>query len=446
MSSAAQVSILVQVPALSQIIPVSVHLAGHFSDLISQILAKAAITEAVPGYHLYGLTDEFKAFRDDALCSTLFMKTYRQFVLQAGSYKPVTVMFEGRIADIDVPELTLLGDLIYIASQCFSFSIVDECYIAVDSATMVVLHVDDPVTAPLIVLKRFHLYSANLTFASSISIGRVAMPMITLPKVLLAAPIKSLLSGKRGEKGTEPLQFAEIAEDRLKVLLKDTSLATPAEQNSLLFLLFGTNEKPMFSEVLHKQIITIASQPSDAKKFEDLLVLLLFLPIHVHCFLSEISLPYGGLLPLESNRVTVNAIIRQLLFGDSETEAVEAEFVSFLMMCSKWLFKLQRSPEAKLFIDGDRLVLVDGKAAMTASGPCPVPAGKKEFATDQDVPELALEFVDGLAAPAGPPPGKPADFSTLNQELKDFAELLAYRGKAPPPERPIMEIPFEEII
>jgi hypothetical protein len=301
MPSGGQVTVYVQIPALSQFIPIAVTLTDRFGELVQKILTKAQIPERVAGFHLYALSDNFTAFPDDAPCTPLFMKTYRLFVLQAGASQSVTVIFEGRSAQIDYPERFSVSSLLSVASQVFNISTADESLVAFDPATLLLLSVEAETFPPTIILKRFHLYSPELAFTATADLGEARFSLYPLPKAILAEPVKKLLSTIQGllrRFRDKPLEFAELSEDRLKELLKpqpEGPEITTGEQNSLLFLLFGTNEKPMVPEVLHDRILRLMQEPSPVKKFDDLWCILVLLPLQTHCFLSEISQLYGGI-------------------------------------------------------------------------------------------------------------------------------------------------------
>jgi hypothetical protein len=151
----------------------------------------------------------------------------------------------------------------------------------------------------------------------------------------------------------------------------------------------------------------------------------------------------------------VIGLTRQILFGESKTEELEAAFVSLVFMCCRSLFKMPLKPNCKLVVSGNDLVLVDQQAAMNVKGPCAVPPGARDFDPGWAPAKGDAQLTDRLkafceSAPGAPDVpaaggGKPADFKALNQLLKEAYSLKDSRGKEV--DQPcVMDIPFEDVL
>jgi hypothetical protein len=322
-----------------------------------------------------------------------------------------------------------MGDLIYTALQCFALPADSGAYVAVDPGTMFVCRVDVEVPGSFYVLKRFNLYAPEFVFTGKGKAEGSSLPMVLISKQLLAGPMRSLLSNVRSRRDM-PLELAELSESRIREIFElfqnqsDISdVTTAAEQNALIFLLFGMAEMPLLSDELHDRAIEIMKEPSDVKRYDDLTVFVTFLPIETHCFLNEICQQFGGILPVEANRAMAVGLITQLLFEHPKDRDLETNFVSFLLMVSQWLFRFPARPGRKLMVYGEQLILFDGIGEITYEGPTDISIDDaKDFPADRNSAELLKRYLAPQTAPA--PPAEELDLSALNNEIKELYDMI----------------------
>jgi hypothetical protein len=450
-SSAAHGHAFISIPAGAQTVSIPLAFNERFGDLISRILTTARMPEHPAGYHLYGLDNNFRQFKDEDSTAVLFQQPYRSLILQVGTPRRINVHFEGRCAIIDHLEETLLCDLIAIAVQCFNLTLTEgEALLALDPTTTDVLPVDTPVTPSLIILKRFNLFLSDVVFTATAEHDAAQFRIIFLSKKIIADPMKSLLTGARARR-EQPLEFAALSEDRIRTFFSAfqsspdiSGIATVAEQNSLLFLLFGASGRPLLSEAMHDRALGIMREKSDLKKYIELQVFTVYLSIETHCILNEICQLFAGIC--QSNRSTVINLLAKMLFPASKEEKTEKEFVSFLLMCGPFLFRFPARPGRKLVSVGDRLVFVDGPAAITFEGTFDLgkAAGAKDFRVDTSVPEL-VKALGQAARERVAAPEQAASVKELNQELLEAMWLLVkYEGSAIDASS-VIDLPFDQV-
>jgi hypothetical protein len=342
----------------------------------------------------------------------------------------VIVFFEGQVATIDIPDKSILGDVIRLAVQCFSIPLASEgTYIVIDPKLMHICRLCDEVTAPILVLKRADLYEGETVFSTQGVIDMPELPVFMVSKLLISAPMKALLSAVRS-RHDKPLELCEINEDRFRLVFRlflgsqDLSQQmTVAEQNSLLFVLLGSNTLPLVSKTLHKSALAIMDEPSDVRKIDMLILWVLYIPFETHIILSELGLAFGGARPIEETRRRVASLITATLFSNAIDRPTEQRFVSLILLLFQWLFGYPAKRGRRIRKRGDRLFLVDGAVTMAFDGPVSIDVDEtEEFEWPKDYARILLMT---KKAPAS------RDKGAVCGEFAQFNEkLLAARAKA----------------
>jgi hypothetical protein len=287
----------------------------------------------------------------------------------------VVLVHEGRRVLVDMHPHALVSELIYYALQALNLEISGgQMYLILDPKGQSLCRLDEEIPAQrVLVLKRANPFASPFVFTGKISEDFPDVPVLLLSKWILAEPMKRLTFAIRRDHDAN-LQLTEFTDERLKAVMNlyekggdaITTGLSAAERNSLVFLLFGSGPEPLVFPPLHRFVLDIMAEANDLKKYELLMLFVLFLPIETHAAISELILIYDTLSPAGRDRII--ALIAHLLFRSPINPAAERDFVAFLLLFAPFLFGHPVKASREFRLSGDRLVVVDGGVPMTYQG------------------------------------------------------------------------------
>jgi hypothetical protein len=304
----------------------------------------------------------------------------------------------------------LIGDMLALAGSCVALPPCDLC--VPNPAGMALCPVDCAVPdSAHLVIKRSRLPSTCGVFSAA---AVADSPEFSFPKVADAAvtdPMKTLVVTVYARRHTQ-LKFGAVRDDALATIARgftaaDVARLPEAEQSSLLFVLLGSHLTELVPATLHRRIVAAMQQRSDVAKFQELVPIVLQMPVETHVVLSQLGWVFGGVLADEDTRVRAVRLTVEMLFEVSIDRHAEVNFVSFLFVCAHWVFMFPERPRLQLRRFGEQLVFFDGSLSLTFEGlqqftiprtePFPIPTFDAFFKDNVKPPDEVGAAIPALA-------------------------------------------------
>jgi hypothetical protein len=256
---------------------------------------------------------------------------------------------------------------------------------------MKVMRTDSLVSGLVFLLKPANLFLPGLVFSGDILVDVSGVSVQIFSSMLIPPNLKGLMSHVRGRRTTK-MEFAQLDAGRMRDLVRTyansrsiASVVSVAEQNTLVFLLFGSNPQSYLSDRMHRMAIDIGREANDTRKYDMLVRFAVYLPFETHTFMREMGLAFSGIIPDETKHV-ITKLITGILFREPIDPQAELDFVAFSLLCSQWIFEFKSGTERKLRQAGDQLIVFEQKVGMTYQGKTDIPMkSTKEFKTKREM-------------------------------------------------------------